>query len=250
MAQVKAVVTTLKKLLKQQGKSYKDVASVLALSEASVKRLFSEGSFSLLRLNSLCDMLGLEMADLFNEAKKKQHRITELTAEQEKELVANEGLFIVANSVLNHWSFDAIQSVYRFSEHELIQYLAQLDRLKVLELQPNNRIKLIVDRNFSWIKYGPIQQFFEQKMQAEFLKSRFNQPGEKRVFVNGMLSRHSHRLLQDKILKLVDEFNEQHLVDEKLPPEERFGSSMLVALRHWEPEFFEKKRRKQDQRTF
>ncbi len=250
MAQVQLVVKTLKRLLKQHGKNYKEVAEALALSEASVKRIFSEGSFSLDRLEAICGLIDLELSDLFSEVKKQQHRIYQLTEDQEKQLVANEGLFIVANSVLNRWDFEMIQSMYEFSEHELIQHLAQLDRLKLIELLPNNRIKLIVDRNFNWIKYGPIQRFFEQKMQAEFLRSRFNQPGEKRVFVNGMLSRQSNQLLQEKILRLVDEFNERHAIDEELPLEDRFGSSMLVALRHWEPEFFEKKRRALDARQF
>ena len=156
MAQVQLVVKTLKRLLKQHGKNYKEVAEALALSEASVKRIFSEGSFSLDRLEAICGLIDLELSDLFSEVKKQQHRIYQLTEDQEKQLVANEGLFIVANSVLNRWDFEMIQSMYEFSEHELIQHLAQLDRLKLIELLPNNRIKLIVDRNFNWIKYGPI----------------------------------------------------------------------------------------------
>ncbi|GAA3940769.1 helix-turn-helix transcriptional regulator [Litoribacillus peritrichatus] len=250
MAQVQLVVKTLKRLLKQQGLNYKDVADAIGLSEASVKRIFSEGSFSLDRLDAICGLMELELSDLFSEVKKQQHRISQLTEDQEKQLVANEGLFIVANSVLNRWDFETIQAVYQFTDHELIQHLAQLDRLKLIELQPGNRIKLIVDRNFNWIKYGPIQRFFEQRMQAEFLQSRFNQPGEKRVFVNGMISRSSNRLLQEKIIRLVDEFNERHSIDEELPIEERFGSSMLIAIRHWEPEFFEKKRNRPDTRRF
>jgi len=46
-------MTTLKKQLKAHGKTYADVAELLQLSEASVKRLFAEQSFTLKRLERI-----------------------------------------------------------------------------------------------------------------------------------------------------------------------------------------------------
>ncbi len=250
MAQTTAIVKALKQALKEQGKSYKDVAEALQLSEASIKRLFSDGHFSLKRIDCICDMLGMEITDLLAEVKKQQQQLKTLTTEQEQQLVADEALFIIANSVLNRWSFEKILATYQFTTPELIQYLARLDSLKLIELQPNNRIKLIVDRSFSWIKGGPIQQYFEKQVQNEFLRSRFNKPGEKRLFVSGMLSRHANNLLQQKMQRLIDDFNDQALLDENLTTDERFGTSLIVAMRHWEPSFFDKRRRKPDERRF
>jgi predicted nucleotidyltransferase len=47
MSEVTQLITTLKRQLKQQGKTYRDVALALDLSEASVKRLFASESFAL-----------------------------------------------------------------------------------------------------------------------------------------------------------------------------------------------------------
>ena len=44
------LIETLKKLVKARGLTYADVAARVGLSEASVKRLFSRGSFTLARL--------------------------------------------------------------------------------------------------------------------------------------------------------------------------------------------------------
>ncbi|WP_315984236.1 helix-turn-helix domain-containing protein [Aliamphritea spongicola] len=60
--------------MKQQGKTYKDVAQILNLSEASVKRLFAEHNLSLERLDLLCDWLDLEYADLVTLMARSQRR--------------------------------------------------------------------------------------------------------------------------------------------------------------------------------
>ena len=51
MPQTNDLLHTLKKLLKRHNKTYVDVAACLQLSEASVKRLFSEQNMSLQRLD-------------------------------------------------------------------------------------------------------------------------------------------------------------------------------------------------------
>ena len=53
MSQTDQILTALKKCLRAKGLTYRDVAAALELSEASVKRLFSEQSFSLKRLEEI-----------------------------------------------------------------------------------------------------------------------------------------------------------------------------------------------------
>ena len=179
-----------------------------------------------------------------------EQQIQSLTEEQELQLVADIPLLLVANSVLNQWSFKDILNIYNFSETELIQLMAKLDRMKLIQLLPQNRVKVLVDRKFSWRKNGPIQQFFENQVMQEFFNSRFTGPGEKRLFLVGMLSRASNESFQRKLEKLSEDFHDLHLQDEKLPTSERFGTSAVMAMRLWEPNVFESKRRKKDERTF
>ncbi|MFT6123600.1 MAG: DNA-binding Xre family transcriptional regulator [Oleiphilaceae bacterium] len=249
MAQTTAIIKVLKRTLKAHEKRYSDVAEALNLSEASVKRLFSEEHFSLKRLDQICNFLGIEITDLLS-SMKDEKQLQSLTAEQEKQLVADTPLLLVANSVLNHCSFDDIMDIYAFPETELIQYLAKLDRLRIIQLLPNNRIKVLVDRSFSWLKNGPIINFFEEQVKKDFFNSRFNRPGEKRLFLVGMLSRASNEAFQRKLERLSEEFHDLHYEDEKLPTSERFGTSAVVAMRQWEPEIFESKRKQKDNRIF
>ena len=65
-----------------------------------------------------------------------------------------------------------------------------------------------------------------------------------------MLSRASNEVFQRKLLKLSEEVHDLHYQDEKLPTSERFGTSAVLAMRHWEPEVFEAKRKHKDVRVF
>jgi DNA-binding Xre family transcriptional regulator len=249
VAQKYAVVNALKRALRNNGFRYADVARHLGLSESSVKRLFADANFSLERLDLLCQMMNMEMSDLIL-GLRDENRIKSLAIEQEKELVADVPLLLIANSVLNKWSFDEILEHYDFKSTELIQYLARLDRLKLIELLPGNRIKVLVDRDFHWLKDGPINAFFETCVRQEFFNSRFNEPGEQRQFMIGMLSRTSNAILQRKLDKLKDEFHALHYEDEALPRSQKFGTTVVIGMRLWEPEAFEALRKKKDDRTF
>ena len=58
------VVDTLKQELRRQSITYRQVADALNLSEASIKRIFSEKSFTLERVEAICNLLKLEFTDL------------------------------------------------------------------------------------------------------------------------------------------------------------------------------------------
>ena len=64
MSQTDRLLVALKDELRRQRKTYAQAARVLDLSEASIKRLFSERNLSLQRLDTLCNWLGLEISDL------------------------------------------------------------------------------------------------------------------------------------------------------------------------------------------
>ena len=117
--------------------------------------------------------------------------ITHLTPEQEKEIVSDRKLFLVAVCALNHVTFDQIVETYEISSAECVRLLTRLDHLKFIELLPGNRIKLLVSRTFAWLPDGPIQRFFNNQAHSEFFRSRFNRQDEFMLVVNGMLSKTS-----------------------------------------------------------
>jgi transcriptional regulator with XRE-family HTH domain len=109
MAQSKLLIDTLKKELKAQKKTYRDVAKVLGLSEASVKRLFAERTFVLERLDQICEFLGLEITDLARKAEEATQLTANLSLQQEQELVSDIKLLLVAFILINRWNYPVIR---------------------------------------------------------------------------------------------------------------------------------------------
>src|SRR5919205_2255755 len=159
MAQTALLLDVVKAALRQRGITYAQVAAALDLSESSVKRLFAHKDMPLTRLESICAVMELELADLFELAQSAQRRLTELTAEQERALVDDPKLLMVGVLVLSHWTVEQILEQYQLSQAQLVGLLTRLDRLRIIDLLPGNRIKVRLARNFNWRKGGPIQRF-------------------------------------------------------------------------------------------
>ena len=126
----------------------------------------------------------------------------------------------------------------------MVRLLAQLDRLGIIDLMPGNRVKLKLARNFAWRKGGPLEQFFQGRVQEEFFDSSFERRGELRFVVHGSLSERSNVILQQRMTKLAEEFDGLAEEDRRLEHRSLMGTTMVVAIRPWELGLFSGLRRK------
>ena len=173
MVQSKRIVQALKGVLKERRVSYDQVARHLDLSLSSVKRLFSTGGFTLERVEAICDLAGVDFLELARLAEAQRLEVASLTEDQERELIGDPALLLVAICALNRWRFGRIVQHYQLSEPRLIQLLARLDRMGLIELLPGNRIKLRVARNFAWLPGGPIHRYFRGPRAERLLVGSF-----------------------------------------------------------------------------
>ena len=102
------LISTLKRVLKTRGVTYADLAERIALSEASVKRLFSQGTFTLERLEQVCAALEIDVFELAKLARGEQARAQELTVKQEQALAKDRVLLGVFYLAYNGWQIDDI----------------------------------------------------------------------------------------------------------------------------------------------
>jgi len=244
VAQTKQLIDSLKRALKAHGLSYIDVANQLGLSEASVKRLFSESSFSLTRLDLVCQMMEMEISDLVLQMNNdSRSMLSGLSFEQEEEIAGDIALLLITVCVLNRWTMPQLIEHFHLSEHQCIRHLAILDRLKVIELLAGNNIKLRVSANFKWLDNGPIQQFFQQKLAADFFDSQFTQQQEQLIVINGMLSDSAMMIFHRKLEQLAREFNELNNEDAALALKQKKGTTVVLAMRSWQYGLFESLRK-------
>ncbi len=238
MNQTQQIIHHLKHTLKQSGFTYKDVAAHLSMSEANIKRMFANQHITLQRIEAICHLMQLELTDLLQMLEDAKQHIQCLTKEQEQLLVSDPKLLLVAVSVKNYLSFDDIVEHYQISKSECIQCLAQLDRFKIIDLLPNNRIKLLIDQHFNWIPNGPIEQFFQQQIQQQFLASRFNADTACRLFQFGLLGDTSIWIMLKKLNDMAQEFTHLHQQDQHLPLHKKHSMGLFLATRPWDLDIF------------
>ena len=238
MSQASLLLNVLKKGLRERGLTYARVAKGLGHSESSVKRLFAQQNLSLDRLEPICALMELEIADLLELTRAAERRVTELTEDQERVLVNDPRLMLVAILAISHWTASSMLENYRFSEAELVRMLAHLDKLGIIDLLPGNRIKVRLARNFTWRNAGPIQRFFEKRVQEQFFKSSFLDKGELRISVHGSVSAKSNELLRQRMRKIAEEFDSLVEEDRQLDHKSREGTTLVLAIRPWELALF------------
>ena len=243
MSQIAPLYDTLKQQLKASSLTYRDIATALSLSEANIKRLFASRSFSLERLEQICALLGITLADLFALNSQKGPRLSQLTVEQEEELVADPKLLLVAICAHDGWQFKEIISQFQVSEHECIRLLARLDKLKMVQLLPGNRIKLLIAPDFRWLPNGPLERYINRSVLAPFMDGDFNLPQAFRFYLRGSFSDSSIALIQARLNQLTQEAAQLNRQDARLPLKLRRNAGLLLALRPWEMPLFEAMKR-------
>ncbi|MDY6928980.1 MAG: helix-turn-helix transcriptional regulator [Pseudomonadota bacterium] len=243
MSQIKQVTQRLKQLLKEQGMTYKSLSEQLQLSEASIKRCFSQQSFTLERLEQVCEALGLTLSDVFIQVAQTQPRVSQLSEAQERELLENPRLLLAAVCVRDGWQFNEIIDYYDISEPEAVRLMVKLDRLKLIEFLPGNRYRLLIAQDFRWIPGGPLERFMEQEVMVKFMAPKKNEPWAFRFYLRGRYSASSVEIIQRRLNQLTREAAELNEEDARLPISERTHMGLLMAMRPWEPSLFEEMRR-------
>jgi DNA-binding Xre family transcriptional regulator len=237
------LVLALKQELKAARMTYADLAQKLGLAESSVKRMLAKGDMPLSRIDAICRALKLDFAELARKVAEDQPLLAELTQQQEKAVVADKKLLLVAICVLSQWTLEQMVATYRLTEAECVKYLAQLDRLGIIELRPLNRYRLKLAKTFRWRPHGPVMNYFRDHALLDYYSGGFDGHGEGLLLVHGSISRSLAPSFMERLQRVAQDFATQHLADQKLTEKEREGYTLVLAMRSWEFEAFAALRR-------
>jgi transcriptional regulator with XRE-family HTH domain len=231
MAQQLLIVAEFKRALRERSLTYADVAKKLNLSVASVKRLFSRGDLSLKRVDSICELLETDLAEVLERARERPAS-KQLTVAQEQEIVSDPKLFLITWLVLNRAPLEDIVRWYTFTEREASRLFYKLDQMKVIELQPGNRVRLLVSRHFTWRAGGPVQRYIHQKLLREFMSSHFAGSQDEFFFHGGVASEAALGEIK-LVLRNASRQCAEILERDRGPRDKRHGAAFLLALRPW-----------------
>ncbi len=167
-----------------------------------------------------------------------------LSEEQERQLVENQTLLLVAVCALNHWTIKEIGEVYDMTRAQCIKHVLTLERMNIAQLLPGERMRLCVARDFDWLPGGPIRQFVLTQGLGDFLASRFAGEDESLEFLQGMLTGPAVAQLKIELRRLRSRVAPLHAETVDVPLSQKRGTGLLIALREWEPQVFTVRRRK------
>jgi hypothetical protein len=226
-------VEALKRAVHARGMTYAALGGALRLSEASVKRMFSRGSFTLARIEQILGVLELDLHEVARMCRAPDSEIL-LTVEQETALAKDERLLSIFWLVVNDWNFDEILEGFAVSRTELTIAFAKLEKVGLIEWRAGDRARLLVPKDFRWRDAGPAKRAYARRVLDEFLGSRFDAPLELMRFESRQMSAESAAILRERLAKLVDEFNQLAEGDSSMPCQRRVGVALLAACRPWQ----------------
>jgi transcriptional regulator with XRE-family HTH domain len=243
MGNSSTIIEAIKQQLRRRGITYQALAKHLKVSEPTVKRDLARGNFTLARLDQICEILGVSIAELASSEPDRESLLSELTEQQERALVGNSKLLLLSYLIVNQWKTDEILSSFQIDESGLVSLLLALDGLGIIRFRPPHGIQALTARNFSWRKEGPVHEFFVQRVAPEFLRGKFDGAGDEFLFIGGRLSRASLTRFKAALTRVATDFEALARADSKLPLVERVGCTALLAVRGWEFSEFTRLRR-------
>lgn len=229
----RAIVETLKKVLKARGMTYADLALALRVSTPTIKRLFSQRTFTLERLEEILKVLELDFHELARLSHGRRSGPAELSVEQESALAKDARLFSVFWLLCNEWRFDEIVSEFRLGAAQITSYFARLERLRLIDWRPGNRARLRVPKHYVWRTGGPLRKAYGLKVVTEFMRARFEAPHDAFHFEAQELSAESAIVVKRRLERVAAEINELVEIDAATPAKKRVTLGVLLACRPW-----------------
>ena len=238
------IIESLKRMMKSRAITYKELAARVNLSEVSIKRIFSQSSMSLARLEQICQALDigiLEIARLSTE--QTVDAVESLSLEQEAELAADPNLLACYYLIANGRTGLEISKELGVEEIKVRRWVVKLHSFGLVELLAKNCAKARTGSAISWRKDGPVRRLYEDKVRHEYLQSTFSARHEAMHFRSAEMSDASCRVLLRKLERLALEFRDLAELDRPLPAREKRSMGVLLAARPWVFSMFESIRR-------
>jgi lambda repressor-like predicted transcriptional regulator len=233
MSSTQDLVHALKAELRRAGITYAQLAVELGLAESSIKRIFARRDMPLSRIDEVLAVLRMDFAELARQVAQAAPQRVELTLAQERAVVADPKLLLVAICAQSLWTVEQIVDTYALSKPQAVACLLALDKLGFIELRPHNRYRLKIANTFRWRAQGPVMQFFREHAVADYFSGGFDGPGELLMLVHGHIARTQAALFNDRLQRLAQDFSQQHVADQKLPASEKCAYTVVLGMRSW-----------------
>lgn len=164
----KQIGEALKFRAKSLGITQADIAKELDVSIGTIKRWYSGKGFTVSSIQQLSEYLGISLSQLFAEIENEKETF-EYTLKQEKILAQKPELLVFFDHLLRGKSIKQIQNLFNIKNQKTDQILLALDKVGLIELHENNKVKLLRKGEPVWKKDGPLSKKFKGIVIDDFL---------------------------------------------------------------------------------
>ncbi|OCC25387.1 hypothetical protein MB02_01635 [Croceicoccus estronivorus] len=170
------IIATLRKILRGNGLSIREIGLRLNVSPATVKRWLGGKGLTVDRLEDLCALAGVTLAELAEIATEPPRELArELTLAQELALTENSLLSFLFFMIMSGWPPRDLHDEFGVPMERLDSFLQRLERLALIDRLPDGRARSRIDRRVAW-RRGPMRSHFQKHMREQILKIDFSDP--------------------------------------------------------------------------
>jgi len=229
------VIAGLKAILRARQITYREIAAQLGVHEATVKRQLNGGALSLTTLERIGRAAGVRLVDLIEAAQDVAHPVTQpITPQQEAALVGNLFRAFLFYLLQCGWTATSIRAEFDLDEAVIVGHLTKLDRLGLIRLLPNNRVRVLVARRAEWSDHGPARSSIDRWTATQFGEAQLSAIGSYEV-ETVKISSASLAQLRAMARDLADTATEAGARDRSVSNLPTAWHSLLVAIRPIDP---------------
>lgn len=150
------------------GVTQAQVAKRFAVSLPTVKRWFAGKGIAVETLTKLMQMFDVTWHDIASEFEVLAGPVHEYTLEQEKLFVRYPSALAYFNRLRDGLRPIEIEKQHRLSKRTTRRYLQFLETVGLIEIHPNDKIRVCVEGESRWIKNGPLSIQYKRTIISEF----------------------------------------------------------------------------------
>ena len=193
------IFRALKSQLKSRKVSYAELAKRTEMSEANVKRIFSEEACSLARLSQFCDAIKVSLSDLVRSAADTTPEYFLLPKAAEAFFADNLDYFVFYRQLEHEQTTEAMQEANDLSPKEMNRYLKKIEELGLIERQPGDKIKLMQKGYLRLPTESRLQQNYFRRWLPQFFEKVMvaNDRHFVKIFSTGLSEKNRKELVRD-----------------------------------------------------
>lgn len=223
---------TLKTVLRARKITYAELARRLGTSEPTIKRIFAARDTKLSRIVEICDALELSLEDVMAQAKRTTVKPVELGDRIEAQLADDPSLFNFFILLQDGLSAEDITRQFKLDTGDSLRMGRKLERLGLVEVQANGRIRMLLERPIQFRRDGPLHRAL-MKINLDFVRQVFLAPDtDAAAFLtqSRRISEDTARHMLTELRKLNRELSEMARQDQQtLPASELKNHKLSVA---------------------